>query len=35
MTLAHLAGIPLEESMRALAPAAATLVYLAAWLRHR
>jgi hypothetical protein len=35
MTVAHIAGMPLEESVRALAPAAATILYLAAWLRHR
>jgi hypothetical protein len=35
VTLAHLAGLPVEESVRLLAPAAATIVYLAAWLRHR
>jgi hypothetical protein len=33
--IAHIAGLPLEEGVRALAPAAATIVYLAAWLRRR
>jgi len=32
---AHIAGLPLEESVRALAPAAATIIYLTAWLRRR
>ena len=35
MTLAHIAGLPVEESLRALAPAAATIVYVVAWLRRR
>jgi hypothetical protein len=35
VTIAHLAGLPVEESVRALAPAAATIVYLVAWLRRR
>jgi hypothetical protein len=35
MTLAHIAGLPVEESVRALAPAAATIIYVVAWLRHR
>jgi hypothetical protein len=33
--VAHIAGLPVEEAVRALAPAAVTMVYLAAWLRHR
>jgi hypothetical protein len=36
MTPAHIAGLPVEEGIRALAPAAATLVYVAmAWLQRR
>jgi hypothetical protein len=38
-TLAHVAGLPIEEGVRALAPAAAAMAYLAAglvaWLRRR
>ena len=37
--LAHVAGLPIEEGVRALAPAGAALVYMAAglvaWLRRR
>jgi hypothetical protein len=37
--LAHVAGLPLEEGVRALAPAVAAMAYLTAgffaWLRHR
>jgi hypothetical protein len=33
---AHIAGIPIEEGMRALAPAGAAFVYVVvAWLRRR
>jgi hypothetical protein len=36
MTLAHIGGVPVEESVRALAPAGAALAYMAlAWLRRR
>ena len=39
MTLAHIGGVPVEESVRALAPAGAAMVYMAvgfvAWLRRR
>ena len=36
MTFAHIAGLPVEESVRALIPAGATVVYVVvAWLRHR
>ena len=39
MTLAHIGGVPIEEGVRALAPAAMALTYLAAvtaaWLRSR
>jgi hypothetical protein len=37
--LAHVAGLPVEESLRALAPAGAAVAYMAAgllaWLRRR
>jgi hypothetical protein len=37
--LAHVAGLPVEESVRMLAPAGAAMLYMAvglvAWLRHR
>ena len=37
--LAHVSGVPIEEAVRALAPAAAAMAYLAmglvAWLRRR
>jgi hypothetical protein len=36
MTSAHVAGIPIEESVMALAPAGAAFFYMAtAWLRGR
>jgi hypothetical protein len=39
MTLAHIAGVPVEEGVRALALAGSALVYTAAvmlaWLRRR
>jgi hypothetical protein len=39
MTPAHIGGLPVEESVLALAPAGAALLYMAAgalaWLRHR
>jgi len=36
MTLAHIGGVPVEEGVRALAPAGAALVYVVlAWLRRR
>jgi len=39
MTVAHIGGVPVEEGVRALAPAAMGLAYLAAvtaaWLRSR
>ena len=36
MTFAHIAGVPVEEGVRALLPAGATLVYVVmAWLRRR
>ena len=36
MTIAHIGGLPFEESVPALAPAAATMVYMVrAWLRRR
>jgi hypothetical protein len=36
MTLAHIGGLPVEESVRALAPAGAAFVYMAlAWLKRR
>ena len=39
MTVAHIGGFPVEESVAALAPAGAALVYMAAgalaWLRRR
>jgi hypothetical protein len=39
VTPGHVAGLPVEEGVRALAPAAAALTYLAvglaAWLRRR
>jgi hypothetical protein len=37
--MAHVGGLPIEEGVRALAPAAAAMAYLTvgflAWLRHR
>ncbi len=37
--IAHVAGLPIEEGLRALAPAAAAMAYLTAglvaWLRRR
>jgi hypothetical protein len=36
MTPAHIGGLPVEESVRALVPAAATtILYFATWLRRR
>jgi hypothetical protein len=39
VTVAHIGGVPVEESVQALAPAAAALLYMAAgalaWLRRR
>ena len=36
MTVAHIGGLPVEESMQMLAPAAATtILYLTAWLKRR
>ena len=36
MTIAHIAGVPIEESVMALAPAGAAFFYMAtAWLRRR
>jgi hypothetical protein len=39
VTPAHIGGLPVEESVQALAPAAAALLYMAAgalaWLRRR
>ena len=39
MRLAHIAGVPVEETMRALAMAGASVLYIAAaalaWLRRR
>jgi hypothetical protein len=39
VTFLHIGGLPVEESLRALAPGAAALLYLAAgavaWLRRR
>ena len=36
MTPAHIGGLPIEEGMQALVPAAATtILYLTAWLRRR
>jgi hypothetical protein len=36
MTFAHIGGVPVEESVQALAPAGATIIYMAvAWLRRR
>jgi hypothetical protein len=37
--LGHIAGLPIEEGVRALAPGVAAMLYLTAgfvaWLRHR
>ena len=37
--MAHIGGVPVEEGVRALAPAVAAMAYLTAglfaWLRHR
>jgi uncharacterized protein (TIGR03382 family) len=39
MTLAHIGGVPVEESVQALTPAGAAMAYMAAglfaWLRRR
>jgi hypothetical protein len=39
VTVAHIGGVPVEEGVRVLAPAAAAILYLAAgalvWLRRR
>ena len=36
MTLAHIGGLPIEETVPALAPAGAALITMVlAWLRHR
>jgi hypothetical protein len=36
VTVAHIGGVPVEESVQALAPAGAAFVYMAlAWLRRR
>jgi hypothetical protein len=36
MTIAHIGGIPVEEGVPALVPAATTMVYMAlVWLRRR
>jgi hypothetical protein len=39
MTVGHIGGVPVEESVQALAPAGAAMVYMAAgflgWLRRR
>jgi len=36
VTLGHIGGLPVEESVMALAPAGAAFVYLVlGWLRHR
>ena len=36
MTPAHIGGLPVEESVQALVPAGAALVYMTlAWLRRR
>jgi hypothetical protein len=39
VTVAHIGGVPVEESVQALAPAGAAMIYMAAgfvaWLRRR